>query len=157
MERVAFQDQIRDNLCFGCGPTNEHGLRIKSYWDGPDESTCTYQPEFHQNAGAKQYLNGGIIATLIDCHCICTAIAHAYLEQAREIGSLPAIWYATGSLTVKYLRPTIIEVPVELRARIVEAGEKKTVLSCKLSSNGQECAVGEVVAIRVPLSWRESN
>ena len=157
MERAAFQDQIGCNFCFGCGPTNEHGLRIRSYWDGPDESTCTYQPESHQAAGPKQFLNGGIIATLIDCHCICTAIAHAYRDDRREIGSAPAIWYVTGSLTVKYLRPTAIGVPVELRARIVEAGEKKTVLSCTLSSKGQECAMGEVVAIQVPLSWRETK
>lgn len=157
MERAAFQDQITDNFCFGCGPTNQHGLRIKSYWDGPNESICTYQPESHQNAGSKQFLNGGIIATLIDCHCICTAIAYAYRDEGREIGSSPAIWYVTGSLTVKYLRPTPIKVPVELRARFVKAGEKKTVLSCTLSSNGQECAKGELVAIRVPLSWLEAN
>ena len=157
MERAAFQDQMTDHFCYGCGPKNEQGLRIKSYWDGPDESVCTYQPEPHQTAGPKQFLNGGIIATLIDCHCVCTAVANAYRDERRAIGSSPAIWYVTGSLSVEYLRPTPIEVPVELRARLVKAGERKTVLSCTLSSNGQECAKGEVVAIRVPLSWLEAK
>ena len=157
MGRTAFQDQIGDNYCFGCGPTIEQGLRIKSYWDGPDETICTYQPESHQAAGPKQFLNGGVIATLIDCHCICTAIAFAYRGEGREIGSSPAIWYATGSLTVKYSRPTPIEVPVVLRASVIELGEKKSVLSCTLSSSEQECATGEVIAIRVPLSWRDAK
>jgi hypothetical protein len=98
MERAAFQDQITDNFCFGCGPTNQQGLRIKSYWDGPNESICTYQPESHQNAGSKQFLNGGIIATLIDCHCICTAIAYAYRDEGREIGSSPGNGIADGEI-----------------------------------------------------------
>ena len=33
MNELAFQDLIPDNHCYGCGPHNAHGLRIKSYWD----------------------------------------------------------------------------------------------------------------------------
>ena len=156
MEKIAFQDQIGGNYCFGCGPTNQHGLRIKSYWDGSDESTCTYQTHPYHTAGPRQFVNGGIIATLIDCHCVCTAIAYAYRAEGREIGSEPSIWCVTASLKVTYLQPTPIEAPVALRARVVEAGTKKTVLNCTLSSNGKECAHGEVVAVRVPPTWLES-
>lgn len=157
MEDAAFQDQIGDNFCFGCGPTNQYGLRIKSYWDGPNQSICTYQPKWYETAGPSQFLNGGIIATSIDCHCVCTAMAQAYQDEGRAIGSSPVIWYATGSLTVKYLRPTPIDAPVVLKAQIVEVRKKKTVMNCSLSSEEQECAIGEVVAVRVPWSWRETK
>lgn len=154
MEQRAFQDEISDNLCWGCGPTNEHGLQIKSSWDG-DESVCTFRPMPQHMAGPKDILNGGIIATLIDCHCVCTAIAAAYRAEGREIGTEPSIWCVTASLHVTYLRPTPIDEPVALRARITEKKGKKTILTCSLFSKGGECARGEVVAVRVPADWRE--
>lgn len=155
MEQIAFQDLMAENHCFGCGPGNMDGLRIKSYWQGPGEAICTYLPAPHQMAGPRHILNGGIIATLIDCHSVCTAIAQAYLDEGRAIGSAPGLWYATGTMTVQYLRPTPIAGPVMLLARIVEATARKTVLHCTLSAAGERCATGEVVAVRVPWSWRE--
>ena len=61
-----FQEHIAGNLCFGCGPGNPHGLQIKNQWDGAD-SVCTHQPQPHQAAGPAHIVNGGIIATLIEC------------------------------------------------------------------------------------------
>ena len=151
----AFQDLMPNNPCFGCGPTNDGGLRIKSHWDGPNESVCSFAPQAHQNAGPRQFLNGGIIATVIDCHCICTAIADAYRRQEREIGSAPNIWYVTGLLSVTYRRPASITAPVEVRARIDEVGERKTRLSCSLFSDGSECVEASVVAVSVASSWWE--
>jgi len=58
-------------------------------------------------------------------------------------------------MEVKYLRPTPIDAPVTLRARVIERSGKRTTVSCTLSANGQECARGEVVAVRVPETWRE--
>jgi len=158
---IAFQDQIPNNGCFGCGPDNEQGLRIKSFWSGsPDssqESICRYHPEPHQAAGPSHVLNGGIIASLIDCHTVCTATAEAYRRAGREIGAGQEIWYVTGTLTVKYLRPTPIDRPVELRATIKEVGEKKTRLLCTLLSEGEPAARAEIIAIRVPDEWREAG
>ena len=152
----AFQDLIPDNLCFGCGPQNSHGLRIKSFWNG-DDAVCTYHPERYHMAGPPQYLNGGIIATLIDCHSICTAIAHLYKTEGRTIGSEPNIWCATGKLEVRYLCPTPIDRPVNLRARIVDTSPRKVVLQCTLSSGGQPTAEAEVVAVRVSDAWRQAG
>jgi acyl-coenzyme A thioesterase PaaI-like protein len=152
MNEHAFQDLIPNNLCFGCGPQNPAGLKIKSYWEG-DESVCTYEPQPHQAAGPDQVLNGGVIATLIDCHCICTAIARAYLREGRAIGSIPAIWYATGKLEIRYLRPTPMSRPVVLRARVVAESTRKTVLACTLSSGGAICAEADVAAVRVDAEW----
>ena len=87
----AFQDQIPDNFCYGCGPGNPVGLRIRSIWAG-NEALCVFQPGPYDSAGPRYILNGGIIATLIDCHAVCTAIAHAYRVESRAIGSVPEIW-----------------------------------------------------------------
>ena len=152
----SFQDQIPDNLCYGCGPGNEHGLRIKSFWEG-DESVSTFMPQSFHTAGPEQFLNGGIIATIIDCHCVCTAIAGHYRREGRAIGTTPLIWCVTASLKIDYVRPVPIDMPVTLRARILETERKKTRLSCSVFSGSQECAKGEVLAIRVPPSWSEAK
>ena len=152
MGEPAFQDQIPGNYCWGCGSLNERGLQIKSYWSG-DESVCTWRPGNQHMAGPQHIVNGGIITSLIDCHCVCTAIAAAYREEGRLIGTEPLIWYATGSIQVTFRKPTPIEELLTLRARITETTERKTILSCSLSAKGEECAIGEVVAVRVPLEW----
>ena len=79
LDQRSFQDLIQGNHCWGCGTVGEPGLRIKSYWSG-DESVCTWSPKDYHSAAHPQVLNGGIIASIIDCHCICTAIAAAYRE-----------------------------------------------------------------------------
>ena len=152
--RQSFQDRMVYNHCWGCGPTNGQGLQIKSYWQG-EEAVSIYQPKSHQKAGPEHLLNGGIIATIIDCHCVCTAIAYAYRQQDREIGTLPIIWYATASLKVDYLQPTPIEGPVKLRARIKSSTKRKTIMTCDVTFQDKVRASAELVAVRVPESWLE--
>lgn len=152
MSDVAIQDQLKGNLCFGCGADNPDGLQIKSYWDG-ESALCTYTPAPFHCAGPRNVLNGGIIATLIDCHCICTALADAYRREGRDIGSDPILWYATGNLTVDYLRPAPIAGPVTLRARAASVTDRKSHVECVMSYDGKETARGSVVAVRVPFNW----
>lgn len=150
---TAIQDRIQNNHCYGCGTENSLGMQIKSHWDG-DVSVCTYTPRPEQCAGPTQYVYGGTIASLIDCHCVGTAMAHQYELEGREVGEGSPIWCVTGRLTVNYLAPTPIDKPVELRATITESAGKKTTLKCTLYSEGTATAKGEVIAIRVPASWR---
>lgn len=141
-----FQDHMPENVCFGCGH-NHGGLQIKSYWDG-DVSICkwTSEEKYH---GWENLMNGGIMATLIDCHCMGTAMAHAYRDENRSLDSEPTYRYATGTLNVKYLKPTPND-HVELRAKVLEVKGRKTSLSCELiSSKGEVTAVADVIAIRV--------
>jgi len=153
MTERAFQDQFKENLCWGCGADNHQGLQIKSYWSG-DESVCGWEPSPHHAAGPPHVLNGGIIATLIDCHGVCTAIADAYRREGREIGTGESIWYATASLNVTYLLPTPIDKPVTVRARVRERDGKKTWVDCTVFSNDVACARGKVLAVRVSEEWR---
>ena len=148
-----FQDKLTGNMCYGCGASNKQGLQIKSFWDG-NESVCVFKPKTHHSAMPPDIMNGGTIATLIDCHCICTSIADAYREEGRDIGEEPTIWYATGFLKVNYRKPTPIDGPVTIRAKIVEKKPKTTLFVAELFSHKQVLTCdGEVLAVRVPDEW----
>lgn len=150
MTQQAFQDYYPDYFshCYGCGRLNEHGMQIKSYWDG-DESICTFVPKLYHTA-VPGYVYGGLIASLIDCHSTGTAAAAAYRAQGRELDTEPPLRFVTASLNVDYLRPTPIEGPLELRSQIREVKGRKVVVSTTLSAGGEVCARGEVVAVEIP-------
>jgi len=150
MEEKAFQDYYPDELshCYGCGRLNEHGHQIKSRWDG-DESVAIFQPSDHHIA-VPGYVYGGLIASLIDCHGTGTASAASYKAAGREMGSEPAFRFVTASLHVDYLRPTPLGVPLEIRGRVEELKEKKVVVLATVSANGEICAKGRIIAVRMP-------
>jgi acyl-coenzyme A thioesterase PaaI-like protein len=145
-ESKYFQDHMPENVCFGCGKNHE-GLQIKSYWEG-EESVCQWDSE-EKYHGWENLMNGGIMATLMDCHCMGTAMAHAYRLEDRSLDSDPVYRYATGSIAIKYLKPTP-NTHVEIRARIIEVKGRKTVLKgVLLSDKGEVTAEADVIAIRV--------
>ena len=143
------QDVWPDATCYGCGPANSEGLHIKSYWseDGA-EVVCRFEPQPRYNAGFPNVMYGGLVASLIDCHSIWTAIAWTYREEGREHGSAPSISYVTGTLNVRYLKPTALDRPVVLRARVTELQPRKALVACSLYSGDEETAMGEVTAVR---------
>ncbi|KAA3648322.1 MAG: PaaI family thioesterase [Chloroflexi bacterium] len=147
---IPIQDQYMDvrATCFGCGRLNKDGLQIKSYWDGK-ELVAQYTPADH-HIGHPGYMNGGIIATLIDCHSVGLAMAEAHNAEEREIGSAPLITYVTGTLKVSYHKPTpVTKGPVELRAHMVNKKGRKTWVACSLFADGIETVKGEVLAVRI--------
>ncbi len=149
----AIQDSIPHNHCWGCGTLNPRGLQVKSYVEG-EETVCRFQPWPEHMAGPTDVVNGGIIAAVIDCHAVCTALADAYRAAGAELGSEPLRWAVTASLRIDYLAPTPIGQPMELRARVREVKGRKRVVDCTLRSGGRECARAEVIAVEVPAGWR---
>jgi len=147
----AFQDQGSVHHCHGCGAANEKGLQLKSYWDG-DEAVAQWRAAAHHCGGTRENLNGGIIASLIDCHSLNLAIAHAYRAEGRAIGSAPRIGYVTANLNVSYRKPTPLQETIELRARIRQLEGRKAWIDCTLSTAGVICATGEVLGVRV--EWK---
>ncbi|MDN3612348.1 PaaI family thioesterase [Vibrio ostreicida] len=151
----AFQEQIPNNHCFGCGPENPFGLQIKSHWQKENTSIAHFTPSAHHSAGPLHFLNGGIISTIIDCHCVCTAIAKGYQMQDRGIGDGDTIWFATGHLEVRFIKPVPINQEITLLATIEEAKENKIVVSCALYAGDSLCCESDVVAVKVPNQWFE--
>ena len=153
---TAIQDQLRNNHCYGCGTENPHGMQIKSYLQG-DECVCRYRPRPEQCAGPLQYVYGGTLASLIDCHSNCTAMSNYYRLEGREIGSDPEIWCVTGRLTVSYVAPTPIDTEIVVRAVLADVGKRKTVVKSRVYSGDTLTAEGEMVAVRVADSWRNAT
>jgi acyl-coenzyme A thioesterase PaaI-like protein len=150
---TAFQDQLRDNLCWGCGADNPDGLHLKSAWEG-ELAVARWTASPAHAAGPRHVLNGGIIATVLDCHGVCTAIADAHRREGRRIGSDPDIWFATTSIKVDYLRPTPIEAELRLVASVRQADGKRAAVECSLEAAGKERARAVVESVRVPDEWR---
>jgi acyl-coenzyme A thioesterase PaaI-like protein len=146
----AFQDYYPDALshCYGCGCLNEHGLHIKSYWDG-EESVCVFKPRSYHTA-TPGFVYGGLIAALVDCHGTGTASAAAYRAAGREMDTQPPFRFVTASLHVDYLRPTPIDGKLELRGHVKEIKGRKVVVAIELSTRGTVCVRGEVVAVQIP-------
>ncbi len=150
---TAFQDKLVGNHCYGCGTENDKGMQIKSDWQG-DEFVCRYMPRPEQCAGPEHYVYGGTIASLIDCHSVGTAISNYYRVEGRDVGEGEEIWCVTGRLTVNYLAPTPIDAPIDLEAGIEEITDKKAIVHCRVLSGETVTAEAEVIAVRVPPSWR---
>lgn len=152
MSEKAFQDTYPDDLshCYGCGRLNEHGLQLKSYWDG-DESVAVITPQPYHTA-IPGFVYGGLLASIIDCHGTGTASAAAYRAENRAMGTEPALRFVTGSLHVDFLRPTPIDGPLEVRGRVKEIKPRKVVVTEEVTAGGKVCAKGEVVAVLMPES-----
>lgn len=132
------------NACFGCGPQNEKGLRLKSHVADDGSLVATFRPEAHHEA-FPGVLNGGIIGALLDCHSNWTA-AHA-LMLARGETAPPCT--VTAEFHVKLRHPTPTDVPVSLHARAVHVsgGAKNSAalpdrctVDAELSSGGKVMA-----------------
>ena len=154
MSEKAFQDYYPEDVshCYGCGRLNEHGLQIKSYWDG-DETVCHFQASPHHTA-IPGFVYGGLLASLIDCHSTGSAAAAAYRAQNRAMDTQPAERFVTASLHVDFLKPTPLgDEPLELRSQIKEVKERKVVIATDLSVGGDVCVRGEAVLVKVPDKW----
>lgn len=149
----AFQDYYADDVshCYGCGRLNEHGLKVKSYWDG-EETVATFLPKPYHTAVAG-YVYGGLLASIIDCHGTGTAAAAMYRAEQREMDTDPPIRFLTASLHIDYVRPTPLGAPLEIRGNVKEIKGRKVVVSASISVEGELCVRGEVVAVQIPASW----
>ncbi len=116
-----------------------------------------FVPQPHHCAAPTHFVNGGILATLIDCHCICTAYAAGYRDAGRPPGSHPEIHFVTAAMTLQYLRPAPIAGPLELSATIAGKSDKQYRLSCTLEAQGKTCVRGEVTAVQVSAAWMKKQ
>ena len=150
MTDTPIQDLYEDDYshCYGCGRLNAHGLRIKTRWDGR-ESVSEFEPKPYHMA-VPGYVYGGLIASLVDCHGTATAAAAASEAEGIDLERERPLRFVTASLQVDYLRPTPQGVPLTLRGRIEDLGERRVTVEVTLFANGEEKVRGRVVAARMP-------
>ena len=128
------------SICFGCGPANEHGLRIASFAADADvhhadvhagELVADWQPLPH-HAAFDDVLNGGIIGALLDCHSNWTA-AIRLMHEADAVGPPGCV---TAEMSVRFRHPTPVHGPVRLRAWPVSVQGQRVVVDAEVLSGG---------------------
>lgn len=145
MSEQSLQDKYApNNRCFGCGPANDKGLRIKSFVRG-DDVVASFKPEPHHLA-YEGMLNGGIAGALLDCHSNWTA-AWA-LMQERGIDTPPCT--VTAEFHVKLRAPTPMDQTLELHAKPVSIEGDKVVVEARIDAGEKTTATcrGVFVAVK---------
>lgn len=109
-------------VCFGCGPKNRKGLRLKSHPEG-DAVVADWTPR-PEHVAFDRFGNGGIISVLMDCHG--NWAATYALMKAKSLPTPPGT--VTAEYTVRFLRPSPIDKKWRLRAWATGiAGDKVSV------------------------------
>jgi acyl-coenzyme A thioesterase PaaI-like protein len=135
------------SICFGCGPANPQGLHVRSF-ETPegDELVAEWRALPHHEA-FPGILNGGITASLLDCHANWAAALH--LMRRNGLEHPPAT--VTADFQVRLFRPTPTDRIIRLRSRVVESSaDDRAVAEAELVVDDRVCAAfqGTFVAVR---------
>lgn len=145
---LSIQERLYPGLtCFGCGQANADGLRLRSY-DGGDGVVARFMP-WPQHDNGLGYLNGGIIATVLDCHGAAAVMLEAERREWPALGGA-ALPYVTAGIEVAYLRPSPLTESVELHGEVVDAQEAEIRVRVELRWDDRPRAVGTARWLR----WR---
>lgn len=118
--------------CFGCGHANPEGFHLRSYRDGERTvAEFTSGPEHDNGFG---FLNGGIIATVLDCHTAAVVLWEAAQREWEPDPGAP-IPFITAGFEVRFLRPSPLAAPVQLTAEPVSISEQEIVVRAELSAD----------------------
>ena len=130
---ISIQERFYPNMtCFGCGPANSKGLRLRSF-AVDDDVVAVFLPGPEHDNGLG-FLNGGIICTVLDCH---SAAAVVSIAEQRSWTTQAGAGYVTAGLEVAFRRPTPLDVPLELRARVTMASQGEMHVEAELSWDGK--------------------
>lgn len=117
--------------CYGCGPANEHGLRLDFHLDEANRRVeARWRPAAHF-AGYKTMVHGGIIATMID-----EGMGWALWGLAQKTG-------VTRELKVRYLRPVLTSQEYVIHGWVERVEESYAVVRSSVSdARGRVAAEG---------------
>ncbi len=124
----------RANHCFGCGTDNPQGLHLafdvsQDEAGGITATSLLTMTRLHE--GPPGYIHGGMIATLLD-------------EAMSKLNRPLNVLAMTRSLTVEYLRPSPLYVPLRLVGTHVSRDGRKLRHSAELqAADGTVLARGE--------------
>jgi acyl-coenzyme A thioesterase PaaI-like protein len=139
MDRSLQETYAPRGRCFGCGPANEQGLRIRSV---PTADTvdahvlCDFVPQRHHEA-FENVLNGGIIGTVLDCHMNWTAIFHFMKRRGLD----HALACVTAEFKVVLKRPTPM-APIHVDSHVVAVADDRATVEATITAGGKVTALG---------------
>ncbi|MGC4118319.1 MAG: PaaI family thioesterase [Myxococcales bacterium] len=141
-----------DQPCFGCGPKNPLGFRLKFEEHGKDIVTRFVAGPHHQ--GALGVMHGGLIATVAD-------------ETAGwvVIAGLGKFGFTT-SFEAKYRRPVRVGVETECRGWVTKQSRRVVRVRTVMTQAGEECfsadftfavlgkqAAEQLMGVTLPQKW----
>lgn len=142
----SLQEQYFPDLtCFGCGPANDKGLHLRSYLAGDGSVVARFMPWPEHDNGAG-FLNGGIIATLLDCHSA-AAVVTAAVREGYDPAPGAALTHVTAGIDVAYRRPAPLHDTVDLVAETIEVTEPRIIVGVRLEWDGK-------VRAEATVDWR---
>ena len=119
---------IEQSMCFGCGPSNEHGIKMKFYGNDKIIYSNVIIPE--HMIGWKNLVHGGIISIILDdCMGRCAMFHYRKLVF-------------TKSMTINYLKPVIAGDMLKVESEIQEHINDRdvSVLGKVFDGKGKLCA-----------------
>jgi acyl-coenzyme A thioesterase PaaI-like protein len=130
MTTLSLQQQFAEkSICFGCGPANEYGFQVNSFVVG-NKVIAHWKAKPYHNA-FPNVLNGGVIGTLLDCHC--NWAGAWYLMQDQLLTQPPCT--VTFEYTIKLLRPTPMDAEITLEAELEAIQGNRVIVTGKLITN----------------------
>ncbi len=131
------------SICFGCGPANRDGLRIRSF-----RSDAGLEMEFEpleEHQAFPGMINGGIIGTLLDCHGNWTA-AMALMDRSGEKEPPCTV---TASYSIKLRRPTPYGPTLKVTGEVTSIEGDRASVRMALIADDKVCATGEGLFVAV--------
>ncbi|HJL17655.1 MAG TPA: PaaI family thioesterase [Sandaracinaceae bacterium LLY-WYZ-13_1] len=112
-----------EQRCFGCGPHNERGMRLRFRREGDEVVTELTPPEGWE--GPPNVFHGGLQATVAD-----------ELAGWTLVGLLGRMGFTT-SLRVRYVRPLKVGVPVVARGTLASRTGQIATVNVRLEQEGK--------------------
>ena len=115
-----------EHPCFGCGPSNPVGLKMRFATDGEAMvSTLTVPPHL---CGWANLVHGGVSATILD-----EIMSRVVLHRTRRLG-------LTKSMSTEYLRPAHIGDELTAVGRLIDSdGRRANAEGTLYDSSGKPC------------------
>ncbi|MDA0567060.1 PaaI family thioesterase [Streptomonospora sp. S1-112] len=119
------------------GPTNPLAmpLRLERAEDGDLAGTTVLNGVYQ---GPPGLVHGGWLAAVLD----------QALGSAANAAGMPGL---TANLDVNYRRPTPLNTPVEVRARVTGTERRKVFVAAEIRHNGEVTAEGTAIMVRIGL------
>jgi acyl-coenzyme A thioesterase PaaI-like protein len=133
-----------EGRCFGCGPKNVQGLRIRSFEQDDGTVVADWQPRPEHEA-FDGYVNGGILGTLIDCHSNWTGVAALLRRTPSDVAPSTV----TAEYSVRFRRPTPSDRPFRLTGRAVDVAEDRVTVETSVEVDGTVTATGRATFVAV--------
>jgi acyl-coenzyme A thioesterase PaaI-like protein len=129
-DQLSIQEALYPEIkCFGCGHANPKGFHLRSYREG-DLTVAEFTPRPEHDNGFG-FLNGGIIATVLDCHGAAVVMWEAAQREWAAAPGAP-IPFITAGFDLRFLRPTPLGPTVRLTASPVSIDESEILVRSEL-------------------------